>query len=65
MAEDSEGGMKNASVRDETVTCPFCSATNFDLPGLKYHLTFYCQEYDETAVLITVDFAIFTDAREH
>jgi len=32
----------------EYVTCPFCKTKDFDLIGLKYHLTVgYCDEYNE------------------
>ncbi len=33
------------------VSCPFCGEEDFDLIGLKYHLTNYCEVYKETEVL--------------
>ena len=30
------------------LTCPFCTETNFDLVGLKYHLRFSCDAFDYT-----------------
>jgi hypothetical protein len=33
----------------ETVSCPFCSDTGFDLIGLKIHLTSgYCDTFNDT-----------------
>jgi len=29
------------------VVCPFCGERDFDLIGLKNHLKFYCNTYDE------------------
>jgi len=29
----------------EYTVCPFCKETDFDLVGLKVHLTFYCEEF--------------------
>lgn len=31
--------------------CPFCGDMDFDLKGLKYHLTNYCEEYQNTETL--------------
>ena len=33
------------------VTCPFCGENDFDLPGLKAHLTWYCEAYENTEKL--------------
>ena len=34
-------GIKAIGKKREYVTCPFCGIEDFDLPGLKYHLTNY------------------------
>lgn len=31
--------------------CPFCKEEDFDLVGLKHHLTHSCQIYEETLTL--------------
>ncbi len=36
---------------DEHVLCPFCKEPGFDLPGLKDHLSNYCDEYNKTETL--------------
>lgn len=28
--------------------CPFCGEDDFDLIGLKYHLTYYCEIFEKT-----------------
>ena len=33
---------------EELKTCPFCGEEDFDLPGLKYHLRFYCGTFEIT-----------------
>jgi len=32
----------------EGVKCPFCGEDGFDFKGLKYHLTCYCEVYQDT-----------------
>lgn len=37
---------------DELVTCPFCGEEDFDLIGLKLHLSLgHCDEYEEIDAL--------------
>lgn len=33
------------------VRCPFCGEDDFDLPGLKNHLLFFCSAYDSVEQL--------------
>ncbi len=32
---------------EKYTTCPFCKEDDFDLPGLKNHLAWYCRVYQE------------------
>lgn len=34
-------------VKKEYFICPFCKDDDFDLPGLKYHLTVHCKIYSD------------------
>lgn len=36
---------------EENISCPFCGEEDMDLAGLKYHLTYHCERYDETETL--------------
>lgn len=31
----------------EELTCPFCKEDDFDAIGLKTHLMYYCDKYDD------------------
>ena len=35
---------------DNDIVCPFCKEGDFDLIGLKYHLTWYCNPYKHTEI---------------
>jgi hypothetical protein len=30
------------------IECPFCHEKDFDLPGLKYHIKYYCNTFETT-----------------
>jgi len=32
---------------DGDIICPFCEDTGFDKVGLKYHLAYYCEVYNQ------------------
>lgn len=36
---------------DSGITCPFCGDSDFDLIGLKYHLSNYCKVFQDTEVV--------------
>ena len=36
--------MEEKEIKKEDITCPFCGEKDFDLIGLKYHLS-YCEKY--------------------
>jgi hypothetical protein len=36
----------------EQIKCPFCKEEGFDKIGLKHHLAFYCQEYNNTNTIL-------------
>jgi len=33
------------------ITCPYCKEGDFDLIGLKHHLTYYCQVFKDTLTI--------------
>jgi len=41
---------KEEANEDSDIICPFCSDTGFDREGLKYHLTYYCEVYQEMEI---------------
>jgi 4-hydroxy-3-methylbut-2-en-1-yl diphosphate synthase IspG/GcpE len=38
-------------VHQDGVACPFCGDTDFDLRGLKHHITHHCEKYAEVVDL--------------
>lgn len=32
----------------DLLVCPFCKEIDFDLPGLKYHIKYHCEQFRET-----------------
>lgn len=43
---------KPQSTTEQTLACPFCTDTDFDMPGLKHHLLRgYCEVFESTPSL--------------
>ena len=41
---------------ENDLVCPFCGEEGFDKIGLKYHLQYYCEEYEETEGMASINY---------
>lgn len=50
---ESLGYRKPPDSNDQYIACPFCGdGEDYDKIGLKYHLTNYCEEYQNTEAIL-------------
>lgn len=50
LTEEEQAAVMEAVHMVEPLVCPFCREEDFDLIGLKVHLTMHCSAYDRTPV---------------
>jgi len=45
---------ENKKLKDQRpktgIVCPYCGDDDYDLPGLKHHLWYYCEEFMRTSL---------------
>ena len=56
--------LKEHTMEDVTIQCPFCGEKDFDLVGLKVHLLRFCEKFENTEVTHHGCFSLIPDVEE-